>query len=240
MRYALMGDIHGNLEALEVVLDSIEKEKVDKILCIGDIVGYGANPIECINLVKEHVSKCVAGNHDYGSIGLADIDYFNPFAKEALLWTSEQLSEKEINYLAGLRLVEREDNFTLVHAALNNPRDWGYILNTFDAAVNFELQADSLCFVGHSHVPVVYMKKDNFVSGHRFVNKINPDFQYIINVGSVGQPRDGDARACYVVYDTDLGTLKLKRVGYDIKRAQLKILDAGIPEVLADRLSIGR
>ena len=240
MRYGLIGDIHGNLEALQVVLGSLDKEKIDRLLCIGDVVGYGANPVECINLLKEKDAKVIAGNHDYASIGLADVDYFNPFAKEALLWTSEQFSEEEINYLAGLRLIEREGDFTMVHATLDNPREWGYILNTFDAALNFELQTDSICFVGHSHVPVVYAKKDNFVSGHRFVSKIESGQKYIINVGSVGQPRDGDPRACYVVYDSQLQTVKLKRVEYDVVQAQRKILEAGLPEILADRLSIGR
>lgn len=240
MRYALIGDIHGNLEAFEAVLSSIEKEGVDEILCVGDIVGYGANPVECIDLVKEKCTKVIAGNHDYAAIGLTDIDYFNPFAKDALLWTSERISEKEINYLAGLKLIEREDNFTMVHASLENPREWGYILNTFDAAMNFELQVDPLCFIGHSHGPVVYMKRDNFISGHRFVSKIEPGYQYIINVGSVGQPRDGDYRACYVVYDFGLQTLRLKRAEYNVAKAQKKILDAGLPQILADRLSIGR
>lgn len=240
MRYAVIGDIHGNLEAFTAVLTSIEKEEVNQILCVGDIVGYGANPVECIDLVRERCAKIVAGNHDYAAIGLADIDYFNPFAKDALIWTSERLGEKEINYLAGLKLIEREDNFTMVHSALNNPRDWGYILNTFDAALNFELQTDPICFVGHSHGPVVYMKRDNFISGHRFISKVEPGCQYIINVGSVGQPRDGDWRACYVVYDLELQTLRLRRVEYDVEKAQRKILEAGLPQVLADRLSIGR
>lgn len=240
MRYALIADIHGNLEAFTAVLNSIEKEEVDRILCVGDIVGYGANPVECISLVRERCSKVVAGNHDYASIGLADIDYFNPFAKDALIWTSERLGEEEINYLAGLKLIERENGFTFLHATLNSPRDWGYILNTFDAAVNFELQTDPVCFVAHSHVPVVYVKRDNFISGHRFVSKIEPGCQYIINVGSVGQPRDGDWRACYVVYDLQLQTLKLRRVEYDVETTQRKILEAGLPQILADRLSIGR
>lgn len=240
MRYALIADIHGNLEAFEAVLSSIEKEEVSQILCVGDIVGYGANPVECIDIVKARCTKVIAGNHDYAAIGLADIDYFNPFAKDALIWTSERIGEREINYLAGLRLVEREDNFTMVHSSLNNPREWGYILNTFDAAINFELQTDPICFIGHSHGAVVYMKKDSFVSGHRFVSKIEEGCQYIVNVGSVGQPRDGDYRACYVVYDLDLQTLRLRRVEYDVAKAQRKIMEAGLPQILADRLSIGR
>ncbi len=240
MRYALIGDIHGNLESLEAILSSIAKEKVDQILCLGDIVGYGANPVECIKIIQERCTKIVAGNHDHAAIGLADIDFFNPFAKQAVLWTSEKLSEEEINFLASLKLVEREADFTLVHAALDAPRSWGYILNTFDAAVNFEIQADALCFIGHSHVAVAYQKKQNFVSGHRFINKVEEGSQYIINIGSVGQPRDGDHRACYVVYDTEFQTLRLKRVEYDVAGAQKKIIAAGLPEILADRLSIGR
>lgn len=240
MRYALIGDVHGNLEALEAVLASISDEEADQVICLGDIVGYGANPVECIRLVREKCAKTIAGNHDHAAIGLTDIDYFNPFAKQAVLWTSEKLSEDEINYLAGLKLVEREDTFTLVHATLDRPRTWGYILNTFDAAVNFEIQADPLCFIGHSHVSVAYQKRENFVSGHRFINKVDPEQQYIVNVGSVGQPRDGDPRSCYVVYDSRLQTLKLKRIDYDIATAQKKIIAAGLPEILADRLSIGR
>lgn len=240
MRYALIGDIHGNLEALQSTLASIDQEKVDHILCVGDIIGYGANPVECIELVKAKCSKVVAGNHDYAAIGLTDVDYFNPFAKDALLWTSEQLTEKEINYIASLNLVEREDSFIMVHATLNNPREWGYILNTFDAASNFEVQTDPLCFVGHSHGAVVYMKKENFISGHRFISKLEPNCKYIVNVGSVGQSRDGDYRSAYVIYDHDQQTLKLKRVEYDVQTTQKKILEAGLPQILADRLSIGR
>lgn len=240
MRYAIISDIHGNLEALEAVLQSIEEERIEKILCVGDIVGYGADPLKCIELVREKCSKCVCGNHDSAVIGATDIDFFNPFAKRAVLWTSEKLSETDINFLASLNLIEREDNFTMVHATLDNPKDWGYILNTFDAAANFQLQTDPLCFVAHSHVPVTYQKKDNFVSAHRFINKIRPDSQYIVNVGSVGQPRDGDPRAGYVIYDSKQQTLRLKRLEYDISKTQKKILDAGLPEILADRLSIGR
>jgi len=240
MRYALIGDIHGNLEALESVMASIDQENIDQILCSGDIVGYGANPVECIDIVRQRCKKVVAGNHDYAAIGLTDVDYFNPFAKDALIWTSERLSEKEITYLASLKLVEREDHFTIVHATLNNPKEWGYILNTFDAASHLELQVDSICFIGHSHCPVVYMKRENFISGHRFISKIEQNCAYVINIGSVGQSRDGDPRACYVVYDMEMQTLKLKRVEYDIARAQNKIMTAGLPQILADRLSIGR
>lgn len=240
MRYALIADIHGNLEALEAVYRSIDKEKVDKVLCVGDIVGYGADPVLCLKLVRERCAKSICGNHDAASIGLTDIDFFNPFAKEAVLWTSEKLHESEINYLASLKLVDREDGFTMVHATLDSPREWGYILNTFDATVNFQLQTDILCFIGHSHVPVAYQKRENFISGHRFINKVEKDCQYIINVGSVGQPRDGDPRASYVVYDTDLQTVRLRRIEYNIKKAQHKILDAKLPQILADRLSIGR
>jgi len=240
MRYALIADIHSNLEALQSVLASIGKEKIDQILCVGDIVGYGANPVECIHLIKEKCDKCICGNHDSAVIGFTDVDFFNPFAKQAVFWTSEQISEEEINYLASLKFVERENNFTMVHATLDRAREWGYILNTFDAATNFQLQADTICFVGHSHVPVAYQKKGNFVSGHRFINKIEPDCQYIINVGSVGQPRDGDPRASYVIYDDQAQSFILKRINYDIAKAQKKILDAGLPQILADRLSIGR
>jgi predicted phosphodiesterase len=240
MRYAIIGDIHGNLEAFSAVLSSIDQEKIDHVLCVGDIIGYGANPVECINLVKEKCFKVVAGNHDYAAIGLTDIDYFNPFAKDAVLWTSEKLGEKEINYIASLKLIDREDSFTIVHSTLDNPREWGYILNTFDAAAHFELQTDPLCFVGHSHGAVAYVKRENFISGHRFVNKIDAGCKYIVNVGSVGQSRDGDYRASYVIYDHELQTLKLKRVEYDVKITQKKIMDAGLPQILADRLSIGR
>lgn len=240
MRYAIIGDIHGNLESLESVMASIEEEEVDRIICVGDIVGYGANPVECIEIVRERCHTVVAGNHDYAAIGLTDIDFFNPFAKQAVVWTSEQLREEDIEYLAKLRLIERDDGFTVVHATLEDPKGWGYILNTFDAAVSFELQTDSLCFVGHTHVPVVYQKTDSFVTGHRFVSKLEDGSKYIINVGSVGQSRDGDPRACYVMYDSTHSVLRLKRIEYDIETAQKKILKAGLPQILADRLSIGR
>lgn len=241
MRYAIFGDVHGNGEALDAVFLDMEKARVERRLCLGDIVGYGAEPLECLRRIRSLEIEAVQGNHDSAAVGETPLEYFNPFAKRAVEWTTERLAESDTAWLRGLPLVCDCDGFTLVHSSLSAPREWGYILDYAAARRCFDLLPAHACFVGHSHVPLVFKEKDETITVRRSeTTTMEPAARYIVNVGSVGQPRDGDPRASYGVYDAGRGTVELRRVEYDIRTAQQKILDAGLPEFLAVRLDAGR
>lgn len=241
MRYAIFSDIHSNLEAFESVLAAYEDEKVDEYLCIGDIVGYAANPKECIKIIKERKIATVAGNHDWASTGKFNIDYFNPYAKSAVLWTRREIDVDAIAFLNNLDLVYKEDNFCLVHGTLLNPQNFDYMLEIEDAKETFEVMDTSLCFVGHTHVPGVFVKENNKVyQNSNDTVDIQTEKRYIINVGSVGQPRDGDSRACYSIYDSKERVIQIKRIKYNIQTTQTKIVNRGLPLFLARRLALGQ
>ena len=240
MRYGIFSDVHSNLEAFESVVDALEGEEVDVHICAGDIVGYGADPSGCIKLTKELTDNVICGNHDWASIGLFDTSYFNTFAKEAVHWTAENLNEEEKSYLKNLKLVYEEKNFIVAHGSLDEPEKFHYILNLYSAHRNFQIMQKRICFIGHSHSPAIFSKyKDDVAYTKLSKIKLDKNTSYIVNVGSVGQPRDGDPRACYVIYDEDNNAVEIKRVPYNIKEAQNKILNAGLPQVLAERLSRG-
>lgn len=240
MRYGIFSDTHSNLEAFESVLKAMEGERLDRYICAGDIVGYGADFSRCIELTKEITDDVVCGNHDWGSVGLFDATHLNPRAKAAVEWTAGRLNEAEKEYLKGLKLIHEEDNFVVVHGSLHEPERFNYILDLSDAIENFYLMRKRLCFIGHTHSTVVFSKSGEDASYTRSPKiKLAKDASYIVNVGSVGQPRDGDPRACYVVYDEDEDSLEIRRVTYNIGRAQNKILNAGLPASLAERLSVG-
>ncbi len=243
MRYVIFSDIHSNLEALEAVLEAFSKERVDKYLCLGDIVGYGADPNECARRVKALAPFVVAGNHDWACMDKTNIiDYFNDAAKTAILWTKKTLDEAGKEYLNSLELVKREDNIMLVHATLENPQEFGYIQTLGAAKRSLDLlDSTNVCFIGHSHAPVIFLEDGGQIRySFRKHIKIAPNIKYIINVGSVGQPRDGNPQSCYAVYDSDLGTVEIKRIKYNVKKAKRKIIAAGLPYFLADRLEMGR
>jgi len=241
MRYAIISDIHGNLEALQAVIKECKDQGARAYFCIGDIVGYGANPIECIDIVRDLKALCVAGNHDWGVSGKLDIKYFNPFAKEAIFWTQKILSKGYINYLNNLKTIIKQEEFILVHGTLNKPKKFGYLNDINKAFDTFYLMDRNICFIGHTHIPQIMIKKGNniFYSEEQSI-KINPEYKYIINIGSVGQPRDGNPQASYCIYDPDLERVEIKRIDYDIKSVQNKIILAGLPSVLARRLTIGQ
>lgn len=241
MRYGIFSDIHSNLEALEAVIKALEKEEIDCFLCGGDIVGYAADPRECLEMVRGSADFVVAGNHDFGCAGLFDIEYFNPQAKEAILWTRDELSESQKAYLASLKLVYQDKNLALVHGSLFEPEKFYYLISEELAKKSFVLQRRKICFVGHSHVPGVFIqdKSGNIYSAKSSFIDIEQDKSYIINVGSVGQPRDLKPGACFCIYDTEKKCVSVKRLAYDIKQAQRKIIEAGLPEFLATRLSQG-
>lgn len=240
MKIAIVSDVHSNLEALERVLEEIQNEKVEQIYSLGDMVGYNANPVECLQLIREKNVLCVAGNHDYASVGLTDIEFFNPFAKKAALWSGKQLKLQDRDFIQSLPLVRNLDTITFVHATLDHPEEWGYILSEKEAAESFRFQQTPLCFVGHSHYPGVFEEGGSIQLSPEGPIKLKKGARHIVNVGSVGQPRDGDPRSCFVIFDPDHGTVDFRRLDYDIEKTQEKVLAAGLPEFLAARLALGR
>ena len=240
MRYGILSDIHGNLEALQKVVSACQDEAVGALLCLGDIVGYGANPKECLDMVRELNAICVAGNHDWAATGKIHSESFNPDAKEAIYWTQQQLTDEDTAFLNGLSLVYHNPDLILVHGSLSEPERFHYMMYMSEAAETFYLMNRAVCFVGHSHVPQIIVQRDEEnVALDDLKTKIQPDYKYIVNAGSVGQPRDGNPMAVYGIYDTETGTVKIKRTAYDIGAAQEKIIRAGLPMSLAERLAFG-
>ena len=242
MRYGLISDIHGNLEALTTVLSEIDKIGVDSILCLGDLIGYGPDPNECVRLVKERAAVCLIGNHDEASLGRVDLDFFNYMAREAIEWTTRQLKPESREYLLSLPYTYDFDDFMIVHASPDNPRRWNYILSLEEAAQNFDAFSKQTCFIGHSHTPWVI---DLNAGGHMQVRQDYPitiqnGHRYLINVGSVGQPRDRNPAAAFAIFDTGTHEYTLKRSPYSVTKTQKKIRDTGLPAFLADRLASGQ
>lgn len=239
-RVALFGDIHANLEALETVLSDAREQGCNQFICLGDVVGYNADPAACLEIVREMDCPTVKGNHDEDSAGTHSLDAMNPVAATALEWTREQLSDEQQTWLRRLRMVRQIRDFTVVHSSLDQPTNWNYVSNRFDAISNFSYQFTQVCFHGHTHVPRVYVKTDKVREAPAESVAIEPGSKYFINVGSVGQPRDGDWRASYAIYDIAHQVVVFRRLEYDIETTQKKIIDAGLPEMLAERLVDGR
>jgi predicted phosphodiesterase len=240
MKYAIIADIHGNMDAFQVVLEDIRNQKATHIVCLGDVVGYNAQPKECLDIVRQMNIPCVKGNHDEYCSTENHLDGFNPHAAEAVHWTREQLPEDDKKWLRELKYSRMAANFTMVHATLDAPERWGYVFDKLAAAASFPYQNTQMCFFGHTHVPVAFMR-DTVVRGGTYSKfKVDPSKKYFINVGAVGQPRDNNPKAAYVIYDMDALTIELRRLDYDIASAQKKIIDAGLPERLAERLAFGR
>ncbi|AEF95813.1 metallophosphoesterase family protein [Methanotorris igneus] len=240
MKLAILSDIHSNLEALEAVLNDIDKHDIDRVFCLGDIVGYGANPNECIEIIKKFPT--VAGNHDYGVIGKEMISFFNTFGQIAIIYTKEVLKEENAEYLKKLPLIieEKIDGKKVIfsHACPQNPDSWEYLFP--DYVPDYVFSYEDVVFVGHSHIPFVYSKNRGCVLTHEGKIELNENDKYVINPGSVGQPRDGVNRASYAIFDTDEYSVEIKRIPYDIIKAANKILNVGLPEYLAERLFLGK
>ncbi|KPK97184.1 MAG: hypothetical protein AMJ95_10415 [Omnitrophica WOR_2 bacterium SM23_72] len=241
MRYGIFSDIHSNEEALEAVLEALGKEEIDHYLCAGDLVGYAANPNECIERVFSIKPVIVAGNHDWGAVQLFSTEYFNQWAAQALSWTTQHLTEKNKSLLSSLKLVYRNEDLTLVHGTLNDPADFHYVVDISDAHATFSLLTTDVCFIGHTHRPGLFSKhgltnvryqEENFL-------RMAPGYKYIVNVGSVGQPRDGNPKASYCIYDSQKKEIVIKRLDYDRETAKRKILEAGLPHFLGERLLAG-
>lgn len=243
LRYCVFGDVHGNLEALEAVVADARRQGVDRYVCVGDIVGYGASPSECVDRVQSLTMQVVAGNHDCATTGRTELEYFNLFARDAVVWTRNQLSPSDKRFLRDLPLMLKVDDLLLVHATVHSPELFGYIDSDFAARRSFEAMEGDLAFVGHSHVPVAFFyqkDKEHILYTKDPVIDLDGTAKVIVNVGSVGQPRDEDPRASYAIYDSRRRTVAICRVPYDVEEAKRKILSAGLPEVLGLRLLFGR
>jgi len=241
-RVGVLSDIHGNLHALEAVLAQLQSENVDMIVCCGDVVGYGARPNECVDTLIKLGIPAIAGNHDHAALMLTDITNFNEIAKAAVLWTNKVLREDNVEYLKklGLGIRDTANNVFYVHASPKEPGEWHYILTMGEARTNFNYFTEQICFIGHSHQPfIIENDEGNLVCPTRPEVDIREGCRYLINVGSVGQPRDHNPRACYVVVDFENRKLEIKRCDYDLEGAQKAIIDAGLPRELAERLAHG-
>lgn len=228
MRFGIFGDIHSNLEALEAVLDDMQSQKVTHTVCIGDIVGCCADPAECLRLVRSLGCPIVKGNHDEEAAADHEITHTNEMVSESMRYCRKQLNDEQKAFLRALPLQLPVTDFTIVHSSLDTPARWGYVFSALEAESSFTYQRTQLCFFGHTHVPHVFIQDTKV---HEFLYRkidLKMDKRYFINVGSVGQPRDGDWRAAYAIYDTKENTIELRRIPYDLAKTQQKIMNRGI------------
>jgi len=233
--------VHSNLEALRSVIRELDKQKIQRVLFVGDAVGYGPDPEECVNHLRSLCEVMIAGNHDWAVVGLTPVQYFNEAARAAVEWTAMVLSGEAKQFLKSLSPyhVLKDDDIFLCHGSPKDPEAWNYILTLEDAEKAFYNFDQSICFIGHSHVPfIVEMTEGGNLVVHSQKVKIRQGSRYLINAGSVGQPRDGDPRAAMVIVDDDI--IEIKRIEYEFKTTQTKILQMGLPESLAWRLDKGR
>ena len=235
-----MSDVHANLEALRAVLDDAAP-RADGVLCLGDTVGYGADPGPCVELLAGRARAIVAGNHEHGVAGLLDLDWFNRWARAAAEWTRERLDDDHRAWLRALPLTHEVEDATLVHASPESPDEWDYLVTAEDGYGAFAHFASRWCFVGHSHVASAWSLGSSGPDYEPFPTVVTAEAgrRYIVNVGSVGQPRDRDPRAAYAVWDVAAGRVEVRRVAYDVDTARAKIVAAGLPRFLADRLAAG-
>ena len=241
MRYAVISDVHSNLDALEAVFSDMDRRQIREIIFLGDAVGYGPEPNECIELLSAKCKILLAGNHDWGVTGITDICCFNEYAKHAIEWSAEVITDRNKAVLNTFLLSEeeKEADVFFVHATPREPQEWHYLLTLRDAEINFNYFDNKICFIGHSHQPFII---EQAPSGELITSKgeahLNGDSRYIINAGSVGQPRDGDPRACYAVFDND--RVEIVRIPYNIGSVQDKMRQGHLPYQLIERLALGR
>ncbi|MDD5464646.1 MAG: metallophosphoesterase family protein [Candidatus Moranbacteria bacterium] len=232
MKYGIISDIHSNLEALEKTLELINKAHVDEIICLGDIVGYGANPNECVEIIKRQCSVVLLGNHDAAVADTSTMKRFNPMAQKAIMWTLECISVDNKKFLSELPYTYSANNLLFVHASPSHPEQWKYIISEETAIDELQQFSEKICFVGHSHAPGIYGHLGKMLT-------INIKDRFIINVGSVGQPRDGNPMLSFGLFDTDKWEYQHIRSEYDFEKASEKIAIAGLPAELGLRLIHG-
>jgi predicted phosphodiesterase len=242
MHILIISDIHSNLAALAAVLEAADEQGYDRVWCLGDVVGYGPTPNDCVTEVRNLEALCIAGNHDWAALGRIPLEDFNRDAQKASLWTQDQLTPESISYLEGQPQMRVEGSFTLAHGSPRHPI-WEYIQLPSVAAANFVHFDTPYCLVGHTHVPVVFRALDERKAEMFFPPLDVPlalgEERLIINPGSVGQPRDGDSRASYALLDGESGTIRFHRVEYPIGHTQTQMMEAGLPPRLAARLAFG-
>jgi diadenosine tetraphosphatase ApaH/serine/threonine PP2A family protein phosphatase len=243
MRYGILGDIHANLSALEAALDRLELERVDRIISVGDVVGYGAAPRECIRLLQELDAHVVKGNHDAACVGEVDTTYFNQYARFAVQWTIEVLGPEDLRWLRALPMTLHLGDCEVAHGTLDRPENYDYLMGVREAAPSLGVLTSPVCFVGHSHIPITVLRPREAPDRLAYCPDSTVDLseadRAIVNVGSVGQPRDEDPRLAVAVYDSEQQKVWIHRCAYDIEREALRIRAAGLPGMLADRLWLG-
>jgi diadenosine tetraphosphatase ApaH/serine/threonine PP2A family protein phosphatase len=248
LRVGVISDVHSNLPALEAVLESIEAVGPEEIWCLGDLVGYGAQPDECTTLVRERCAVSLNGNHDLAVIGTIDASTFSETARAAVDWTRGNVSAATLEFLAGLEPLGSHAGFGLFHAS---PRDpiWEYVLSIDQAEAGLDAQTERVCLIGHSHVALFFTRPPSTTGRRTYAGGAQAtdgdlldlaEGEWLLNPGSVGQPRDGDPRAAWLEIDTDERTARYHRVPYDSVAAGAAILEAGLPVALAERLQVGR
>lgn len=240
MRHALLSDVHGNLPALEAVLADVAARGIDDMVCLGDFVGYGADPNECIARLEDRIDWGLLGNHDQAVVDPSMLAEFNDDAAAAARWTRRQLTPRNLAYLGARPLFARWHGARLAHASPSDPGSWNYLITADDAEQEFEWFDEPVCFVGHTHMPILFQWSQGIERvSHEPLVQARRDRRYLIVVPSVGQPRDGDPRAGYLVWDDETWTFEQVRLEYDIELAAQRILDAGLPPWLAERLRLG-
>lgn len=238
---AFISDIHGNIDALDAVFLDIDRQGIDSIYCLGDIVGYGASPAECVQRVRERCAVTVLGNHDELAVKGPERFVLSERVAAGIRHARKELSKNQLEWLRKLPLSFHKSQFTIVHASLDDPETYNYITDETYAKGHFRFQQTPLSFIGHTHVPCVFIETDKGIqyANTDIVYTHEKQCRYIFNVGSVGQPRDNNSQACYCTFDMDLGKVSVRRVPYDIAKAQSRIVEANLPIVNAERLSRG-
>lgn len=243
MKYGVLGDIHANLSALNAVFEELDRLGIDELISVGDVVGYGAAPNECIDMLRERDVRVVKGNHDAACVRELDDRYFNPYARAAIRWTQGVVTSERQAWLADLPLTLDLEHCQVAHGTLHNPEQFEYVLSPGDADSSLDIMTRPVCFVGHSHVPIAVLRLRDAPHHTAYTFDTEIDLSdataCVFNVGSVGQPRDENERTAFAVYDTDLAEAWIARLPYDIDREAERILEAGLPEVLAQRLRLG-
>ena len=246
MLYAIISDIHSNLEALEAVLKRIKEIRVDEIICLGDIVGYNANPNECVEIIRDLGITSISGNHDRACAGIYEPSFFNVYAREAVFWTRGKITSENLNYLKSLKDFQViRDELLIVHGSPRDPDE--YIIGKISVGENLRYlkkhyENISICFYGHTHVKAIYAmeEKPESISKSPDVIVLSKGVNVLINPGSVGQPRDNDPRSSFIIFDSEKMSVRYEAVLYDIEKTASKIIEAGLPRFLAERLYAGR
>ena len=243
MKYAILGDIHSNLGALQAVLADASAQAVDQLVSVGDVVGYGAAPREAIAMLRERGAVVVKGNHDAACTGELDTTFFNPYARAAVEWTVAQLTPDDLAWLSSLPMRIDLDHCSVAHGTYADPERFDYVQSIEDAESSLESMPRQLCFVGHTHVPVTVLRMHEDPTKTFYTLDTRLDLQEVhralVNVGSVGQPRDEDPRTGWALFDSEEQLVEIRRIDYDIERESRRIVDAGLPAILGDRLHQG-